>query len=106
PHELRRGSLRAWDARLLQRRECAIVGVLEPLQLDPLARDAVEQDRIGDVPLLRERDELPYRDVERRREREAERAALVQQRRHRDLPAPADLAEEVLLRHLNISEED
>ena len=39
-------------------------------------------------------------------EREAERAALVQQRRHRDLPAVADLAEQVLLRHLHVGEED
>jgi hypothetical protein len=65
---------------------------------------AIRSRRIGSVhvALLREREQLAHRDVERRREREAERAALVQQRRHRDLPAAADLAEEVLLRHLHV----
>ena len=84
----------------------AVVRVLERLQLDPLARDPVEQHRVGDVPLLRERDQLAHGDVERRGEREPERAALVEQRRHRDLPAVADLAEQVLLRHLDVGEED
>ena len=44
--------------------------------------------------------------LERSGEREAERAALVQQRRHRDLPALAFLAEPVRHRHLDVVEED
>ena len=44
--------------------------------------------------------------VEHAGEREPERAALVQQRRHRDLPAAADLAEQVLAAARDVREED
>src|SRR4029079_1750576 len=76
PDELRRRPFRAGDAGLLQRRQRAAVRVLERLQLAPLARDAVAEDRVCDVALFRERDQLANRHVERRREREAERATL------------------------------
>src|SRR5436190_2201253 len=59
------------------------------------------------VPALaRHVEQLPDADLERRREREAERAAFVQQRRHRDLPALAFLAEPVLDGNLDVVEED
>ena len=74
------------------------------LQLDPLARDPVALQRVGAAvararPACGPAPRAPP-------EREAERPALVQQRRHRDLPAAADLAEQVLGGHVGRREED
>src|SRR6478609_6032572 len=86
PVQLRAGALWPGDAGLHELRQRAVVRQLERLQFDPLLRDAVTDERIVGRALLRERDELRHLQLERAGEREAERAALVQQRRHRDLP--------------------
>ena len=62
---------------------------------------------VGVAPRSRgERDELVHLDLEARHECEGERSALVQERRHRDVPAAADLADDVLDRHLDAAQED
>ena len=58
----------------------------------------VALQRVG-AAVARELDQLADLHLERGLQREAERPALVQKRRHRDLPAAADLAEQVLGRH-------
>ena len=75
------------------------------LHLDPLARDPVALERVG-AAVAGERGELSHLHLERGLEGEAERSALVEQGRHRHLPAPADLAEQVLRGHLHAVEED
>src|SRR3712207_7701332 len=49
---------------------------------------------------------FPYTTLFRSAEREPERAALVKERRHCHVPSAADLAEQVLTRHLDALEED
>ena len=98
-------TLRARDAGLHQRRERPVGRVAQRLQLDPLLRDRVALQRRG-AAVAGQLDQLPDHHLERSREGEAERAALVQQRRHRDLPAAADLADHVLDGHLDAGEED
>ena len=105
PPELRAGALGAGDAGLHQRRQRAVVGVAHGLQPDPLAGDRVAL-HLGRARLLRERDQLADLALEPGDERKAERAALVQQRRHRHLPARADIAHRVLHGHLDVGEED
>ena len=106
PVQLRARALGARDAGLHQRRQRAVVRELQRLQLDPLLRDPVADDRVVGALLLGQRDQLLDLRLEHAAEREAERAALVQERRHRHLPAAADLAEQVLARHLDVGEED
>ncbi len=77
----------------------------ERLHLDPGARDRVALERARSS-LARERDEASDLRVEPRDQRQPERPALVQERRHRDLPAAAHLAEDVVERHLGAVEED
>ena len=105
PDELRDRSLRPGHPGLHECRERAVVRVAQRLHLDPLARDPVALELIG-AAVAGERHELANLHLERRLEREAERSALVEERRHRDLPAAADLAEEVLDGHPNVGEED
>src|SRR5580765_6780007 len=81
PVQLRARALGPGDAGLHQLRRRAVVGQLERLELDPLLRDAVADERVVRRALFRERYELRYVQVERAGERKAERAALVQQRR-------------------------
>src|SRR2546429_6536034 len=106
PVQLRAGPFRSGDAGLDQSRQRAVVRQLQGLQLDPLLCNAIPDDRIVHGALLRQSDQLLDLRVERSGEGEAQRAALVQQRRHRNLPAPADLAEQVLARNLDATEED
>src|SRR5262245_16267615 len=106
PVELRDRALGAGDAGLDELRQRAVVRELEGLELDPLTRDEVAQARVGEAALLGQRDELAHGHLERAGQREPERAALVEQRRHRDAPALADLAEDVLDGHLDVLEED
>ena len=58
------------------------------------------------APVAGELDELADLHLEPRDEREAERPALVEEGRHRDVPAAADLADDVLERHLDAAQED
>ena len=71
----------------------------------PLARHRLPL-RGGRAAVGDERHELAHLDLEPRHEREGERPALVQERRHRDVPAAADLADDVLDRHLDAAQED
>ena len=64
------------------------------------------RDQRSSVPAPPHLEEPVDARLERRGEREAERAALVQERRHRDLPALALVAEAVLDRDLDVVEED
>ena len=80
-------------------RERARVREAERLELDPLARDPSRWS--GSAPRSRA-SATSFRTCTSSDglQREAERPALVQERRHRDLPAAADLAEDVLDGHL------
>src|SRR5262249_5553181 len=111
PPQLHAGPLRAGNAGALVRAEGAVVGEAESRQLDPLPRECLAHVRLGTEPgpvlLPPGVPEEPRKErVQRRREREAEGGALVQQRRHRHLPAVALVAQPVFDRHLDIGEED
>src|SRR5215204_69182 len=58
PAQLRAGALGPRDAGLHQRRQRALVHQLQRLELDPLLRDPVADDRIVCRALLRQRHEL------------------------------------------------
>ena len=73
--------------------------------MDPLPGDRLPLGRSG-TAVRRERDELLHLHLEPRDEREPERAALVEKRRHGDVPASADVADHVLERHLDPAHED
>ena len=73
--------------------------------MDPLARDRLALERRR-TAVRGEREELPHLHLEARDEREAERAALVEERRHRHVPAAADVADHVVERHLDAAQED
>ncbi len=106
PAKLDRRAFRSGNARALECSERAVVRIAQRLQLDPLGRDALAHAAVAVAVLARVGDEAADRNVERGGEREAERAALVQQRRHGDLPALALLAEAVRDRHLDVAKED
>src|SRR5205807_9407619 len=95
PAQLDRGALRTGDARALVRAERAIVRVAQRLQLDPLGGDALADGAVAVDAIARGLEQAADADVERGGEGEPERAPLVQQRRHRDLPAAAFVAEPV-----------
>src|SRR5215210_3524043 len=78
PPELGTRALRSGDARLHQRRQRAVVRVAHRLQPDPLARDRVPL-HLRRALLPRERDQLADLALEAGGEREAERAAFVQE---------------------------
>src|SRR5207248_3398757 len=105
PTQLHARALGAGNAGALVRAEGPVVREAERLQLDPLAGERLAHERSG-IPLIRLLQHPPEQRVERRREREAERRALVQEGRHSDLPAVALVAQAVLDRHLDIAEED
>ena len=58
------------------------------------------------TPVDGEPDELLHLDLEPRDEGEPERPLLVQEGRHRDVPAAAHVADHVLERHLGGAQED
>src|SRR4051794_22478907 len=106
PAKLDRRALRPGDAGALQRPERAVVRVAKRLELDPLGRNSLAHACVAVHALAGDAYEPIDTRLERGGEREAERAALVQQRRHRHLPALALLAEAVRHGHLDVVEED
>ena len=105
PLQLEDRAFGARDPGPLERRERAVRGDAERLELDPLARDRVALHRCR-TAVARELERASDLHLEPGDEREAERAALVEERRHRDVPAAADLADHVLERHLDAAQED
>src|SRR5262249_41387315 len=105
PVQLRDRTLWPGYAGLLQRRQRSVVGEPQRLQVDPLLRDLIPDHRIVRARLPREPDETEHLPLQERGERETESAAFVQQRRHRDVPAVAGLAEHRLARHPYVGEE-
>src|SRR2546423_4102604 len=106
PAQLDRRAFGSGYTGALQGAERSVVRVAQRLQLDPLGRDPLPRTLIAVHAFARESEQLVDARLERGRERKAERAALVQQRRHRDLPALALFAEPVRHGNLDVVEED
>src|SRR3954469_5951556 len=112
PGQLHPRTLRARDAGLQQCRQRPVVGEAQRLHLDPLACDGVADHRIVGGPatvgprLLDQLDQLVDHALQLGRQREPERAALVQQGRHRHLPPVARLTQDRRARHAYVVEED
>src|SRR5437588_740743 len=106
PAQLDRRAFRTGNTGALQGAERAVVRVAERLELDPLGGDALAHALVAVDMFACDVDQPVHADLERRGEREAERAALVQQRRHGHLPALALLAEPIGHGYLDVVEED
>ena len=104
PVQLQDRSLRPWLTGPAERGERAIRGDPQTLELGPLAPDRLSL-RKGCSPVARQREHASHGGIEPCDEREPQRRALVQQRRHRDLPAASDLAEHLRHGHLDAREE-
>jgi hypothetical protein len=112
PVQLGQRPLGAGHAGLHQLGQRAVVGVAQPLQVDPQLCHPVTHQRVvggaaaARVGLTGQADQLVEGHLQAGGEGEAERPTFMQQGRHRHPPALPDLADEVLAGHADVGEED